>query len=219
LWVAGPYIVQTGNGDYSVQRLIDGHVLIWTEGAITYRLEIDMPLAEAVRMAESLAEFPETQSPAATPTSFHVNLRGRTTLAAAGQRLSFPIRLPTYPADLGPPHEVFVQRTSDDFLILIWLQPDDPTRVRLVLYELGPGVRLTKEDPPVLAETSVNGRRAVWVEGSHDLVVEGQDHAMVRFVDENVLIWTLGQGDEEITYRLEGDLPPDEAIRIAESVQ
>jgi hypothetical protein len=34
--------------------LIEGHVLIWTEGEITYRLETDMPLEEAVRVAESL---------------------------------------------------------------------------------------------------------------------------------------------------------------------
>jgi hypothetical protein len=33
---------------------VDGHVLIWTEGAITYRLETALPESEAIRIAESL---------------------------------------------------------------------------------------------------------------------------------------------------------------------
>jgi hypothetical protein len=35
-------------------RLIDGHVLIWTDGVTTYRLETALDLEEAVRVAESL---------------------------------------------------------------------------------------------------------------------------------------------------------------------
>jgi hypothetical protein len=34
--------------------LIEGHVLIWKEGDITYRLETDLPVEEAVKIAESL---------------------------------------------------------------------------------------------------------------------------------------------------------------------
>jgi hypothetical protein len=34
--------------------MITGNVLIWTDGALTYRLESDLPLAEARRIAESL---------------------------------------------------------------------------------------------------------------------------------------------------------------------
>ena len=54
LWTEGPYMIQQRDGDYAIRRLIDGHVLIWTEGEITYRLETDAPLDEAVKMAESL---------------------------------------------------------------------------------------------------------------------------------------------------------------------
>jgi hypothetical protein len=35
-------------------RLIDGHVLIWTDGNLTYRLETDLSLEEALKVAESL---------------------------------------------------------------------------------------------------------------------------------------------------------------------
>jgi hypothetical protein len=35
-------------------RLIEGHVLIWENGNITYRLETALDLKEAVKVAESL---------------------------------------------------------------------------------------------------------------------------------------------------------------------
>jgi hypothetical protein len=35
-------------------RLVEGHVLIWADGSLTYRLETELPLDEALRIAESL---------------------------------------------------------------------------------------------------------------------------------------------------------------------
>ena len=54
LWIEGPYIMVARSGDWDMIRLIEGHVLVWAEGDITYRLETDLPLEEAVRVAESL---------------------------------------------------------------------------------------------------------------------------------------------------------------------
>ena len=54
LWIEGPYIMVARSGDWDMTRLIEGHVLVWAEGDITYRLETDLPLEEAVRVAESL---------------------------------------------------------------------------------------------------------------------------------------------------------------------
>lgn len=57
LWTVGPYLVilQRGNrAGPEMHRLVRGNVLVWTEGEVTYRLESDLPLAEAVRIAESL---------------------------------------------------------------------------------------------------------------------------------------------------------------------
>jgi hypothetical protein len=34
--------------------MIDGHVLIWKEGGLTYRLETDLTLEEALKIAQSL---------------------------------------------------------------------------------------------------------------------------------------------------------------------
>lgn len=55
VWTVGPYPIRYSNGNIDFVRLIDGHVLIWTSGEITYRLETDLSLEEAVRVAESLA--------------------------------------------------------------------------------------------------------------------------------------------------------------------
>lgn len=57
IWAEGPYVLQFRRGsrvDYDLRRLVEGRVLIWVEGEITYRLETDLSLQEAVRVAESL---------------------------------------------------------------------------------------------------------------------------------------------------------------------
>jgi hypothetical protein len=54
LWAEGPYPLFLRNGNVEFVRLIEGHVLIWAEDEITYRLETDLSLAEAIKVAESL---------------------------------------------------------------------------------------------------------------------------------------------------------------------
>jgi len=39
---------------FVARRLVMGHVLVWAEGQITYRMKTNRPLEEAVRIAESL---------------------------------------------------------------------------------------------------------------------------------------------------------------------
>jgi len=58
IWAEGPYPLIMQNGDLFVERLIDGHVLIWEGDNITYRLETELPLEEAIRIAESLEPIP-----------------------------------------------------------------------------------------------------------------------------------------------------------------
>jgi hypothetical protein len=58
IWAVGPYPVRLRNGDLEVERLVNGHVLIWESGGVTYRLETDGSLEEAVRIAESLRSIP-----------------------------------------------------------------------------------------------------------------------------------------------------------------
>ena len=54
IWAVGPYPLRFSNGDLDFVRLVGGHVLIWTDGDLTYRLETDLGLEEAIKIAESL---------------------------------------------------------------------------------------------------------------------------------------------------------------------
>jgi hypothetical protein len=54
IWAIGPYPLRFSNGNLDFVRLIDGHVLIWAEGDVTYRLETDLSLEEAIKVAQSL---------------------------------------------------------------------------------------------------------------------------------------------------------------------
>jgi hypothetical protein len=58
LWMQGPHMLEykrTDNGltQMDVRRLVEGHVLIWEDNHITYRMECDLSLEEAVQVAES----------------------------------------------------------------------------------------------------------------------------------------------------------------------
>ena len=54
IWAVGPYPLILRTRDVAVVRLIDGHMLIWIVDGITYRVETDLPLEEAVRVADSM---------------------------------------------------------------------------------------------------------------------------------------------------------------------
>jgi hypothetical protein len=58
IWATGPYPLRLYNGELDFTRLIDGHVLIWAEGNMTYRLETNQSLEEAIKTAESLRAVP-----------------------------------------------------------------------------------------------------------------------------------------------------------------
>ena len=58
IWAVGPYPLLLRNGDMKIERLINGNVLIWEDGGVTYRLETDLSMEDAVRIAESLKPIP-----------------------------------------------------------------------------------------------------------------------------------------------------------------
>jgi len=57
-WGEGPYPLRMYNGDLEFTRLIEGHVLIWATDDVTYRIETDLTLQEAIKVAESLQPIP-----------------------------------------------------------------------------------------------------------------------------------------------------------------
>ena len=161
-----------------------------------------------------------TFAPAPTQTLI-VSLRtlaGRTTLVEAQKRLTFPIRLPAYPPDLGQPDDVFLQQLGGPYLVLVWLDKTQPADVKLSLHVFGPGTFADKIQPKVIQETRVNGGPAYWTEGLYMLQlqgVSGSDFGERRLIAGHVLIWKEGR----LTYRLETGASLDEAVRMAESLR
>lgn len=54
IWVVGQHLLQLRDGRVEPWYFVEGNVLIWFDGEITYRLESGLSLAETVRIAESL---------------------------------------------------------------------------------------------------------------------------------------------------------------------
>jgi hypothetical protein len=66
LWTRGEHLLQfehAGRVIDGTRRLVQGNTLIWTRGAVTYRLETGLPLREAVKIAESLRQAPGREPP------------------------------------------------------------------------------------------------------------------------------------------------------------
>jgi len=145
-----------------------------------------------------------------------LNLSGETTLEAARAQTGFAIPLPGYPADLGPPDQVYVQEMEGSFVILVWLDPAQPSQVRLSLHMIAPhSFALTKHAPKVIETTAVNRQIAFWTEGPYLIRLTNGDTDIQRLIDGHVLIWE----QDGLTYRLETDLSISEAVKIAESLK
>ncbi|MET8093432.1 hypothetical protein [Micromonospora sp. NPDC005220] len=137
-------------------------------------------------------------------------------LDEAQRAVRFPIRLP---AKLGPPERVLVA------------DPDATGRYRVatLLYD-GGALRVDAFDghldlafhkevsPPGANWVQVNGDFAVWVDGPH--VLSYVDRAGgIRRETARLAASTLIWQDNEVSYRLEGDLTKAEAIEIARSLR
>jgi hypothetical protein len=189
--------------------------------------------AEPTPVAPPQQEFPSTMVPlTATPalTSEPLipileRLAGERSLEGAQQLVDYPILLPSYPPDLGPPDRTFVQDAEGNMTILIWVDPSEPKQVLMSLHIIPPGSwAVEKMNPELVQETTVNGRYAIWAVGPYPVRFSNGDMDFVRLVDGHVLIWTDGEtlapdASAGVTYRLETQLSLEEAIRVAESLE
>jgi hypothetical protein len=163
-----------------------------------------------------------TVAPPAPVAPTDLGLAGETTLADAARLVDFAIRLPAYPADLGPPDQVFLQDLAGEALVLVWRDPADPSQTRMSLEILTSRMFVEKvlygDETQILSETQVGDAPALWVRGRHFLMVrrDGREEIELRrLVAGDVLIWTAGG----LTYRLESRLDLEEARRVAESLR
>jgi hypothetical protein len=180
------------------------------------------PALPAPTAPSGTAPATEAASLGPTPTPWRsvLNLTGETTLDRARTGLSWQIRLPTYPADLGPPDKVYRQEFAGTVVVLVWLESAPPQHVKMSLHQLGPATETfaQKGNTTLLKETTVNGQRALWIEGPHVLeyLIGGRVRTdLRRLVEGRVLVWV----ENRITYRLETTLPLEEAVKVAESLR
>jgi hypothetical protein len=149
-----------------------------------------------------------------------LDLPGATTLDQAQAQVSFTLRLPTYPPDLGQPERVFLMGNEGKIVTLVWLDPDDLSQARLILQVMSRGASGAKYYPWREERVTVNERSAAWLPDPHwiDYFLmgdDGQEITLRRYVDGPVLIWE----HDRATYRLESRLSREEAIQVAESVR
>jgi hypothetical protein len=142
-------------------------------------------------------------------------LPGETTLSAARDISPAPIRLPSYPSNLGAPDRVFLLEEVGGTVVLVWEQAESDELARLALYVIPAGELVRKLSPETVERVVVSGEPALWTTGDHFLEIVTGDPEKRVLVTGNVLIWT----EDGTTYRLETDLPLSEAISIAESLQ
>jgi hypothetical protein len=225
VWIEGVHILDFYNRSSSTEtelrRLINGPVLLWSEGGITYRLESDLSLGEAVKVAESLQGLPG--EPDATPMPYSVlSLQGETSLEDAQQQVGAAFKLPAYPADLGMPDKVFMQYTSrGPVAVLVWLEPGQQDRVRMVLYRvISRSPRTQADDERAIEEAQVNGERAEWSKEIPKISLRdvrgGQSAGNPSKVpNAHVLSWT----QDDVMYWLESGLSKEEAVKVAESMK
>lgn len=161
------------------------------------------------------ATAPAYGSPPPTLLPSVVDLAGRTTLAQARAKSTFPVRVPTYPPDLGQPLYVFEQDLQGDAVILVWDDRTSASHPSLSLFELSSGVLLYKFTASPIAVTKVHGQQAFWTSGPYQVELRDGTYDSRWVVTGHALIWAEGN----ITYRLETTLSLAEAVRIAESLR
>jgi hypothetical protein len=214
-------LVITLAGLLAVPQVRAGLIEFLQIGVVRIRLVAPTPTATPTLVAHTGTPRPPTPAPrpSATPYTSVLQLAGETTFEKAQASVTFPIFLPTYPGDLGKPDKVYLQDLGGQGVVLVWLDPNEPTRVRMSLHQFpAASFVIEKGEPNILEITTVNGELAAWTEGPYLLRIlrngrEGLDFG--RLITGHVLIWV----DNGITYRLETELSLKEAVRIAESLE
>lgn len=139
------------------------------------------------------------------------------TFAEAQEQSLTPLYLPTYPSDLAQPDHLYLYSSDKGWppaLIYVWPDAQPVAEDGLALYQID-AARFALKGVEVLEETTVNGERAFWLGEPHYFMVPDDEWQEWQFVDGNVLIWWHESG---LTFRLEGAVSLEEALRIAESL-
>ena len=169
-------------------------------------------------------------TPTPVPLGSTLLLGDRVTLAEARPSVPFPLRVPMLPS-LGPPDEVYVRQLASGKLVTFLyrarpgLPPEANTDVGLIVMQFqseGNAVGISKgllSPGTVIEEVDVSGNQGFWVAGTPHLVaypdLQGGFPPSASQVAGNVLVWSQAG----LTFRLEGEMTKEEALRIAGSMR
>ena len=136
------------------------------------------------------------------------------TLAEAQALVSFPIGVPQ---TLGPPEQIVV--SADRRVVSMdWTVDGQPVHLDQFDGELS--WIFIKRAPAPLTFVAVNGRDAIWFPNPHEVAYidsDGVERTEQARIAGPCLVWERPTPAGPVTQRLEGDLPQDRAITIAES--
>ncbi len=155
-------------------------------------------------------------SPTAAPPLAPSNIGRPASLEQAKSELGFTVSLPTYPSDIGQPNGVYLLTIGNAEVIALVYETDG---LSFMVQQAGSNVFIEKS-AEILEQAQVNGSRALWIADANHIVQfydeEGNLHIESRrLVEGNTLIWQR----DGVTYRLEGDISLEDAIKIAESLR
>lgn len=199
-----------------VQRLVAAAV------AVLVALATAMVISPAVRAAVfdflriGGVEIQENQPAPVTPSVDPPQPGERdVTLAQARAEAAFPLKLP---AALGEPANVRLIDGSPPRVVSMTFGAVDST-VHIDQFDGGLDPMFTKfASAGDIHRTDVNGVPAIWVDRPHVVIFDDRDgnlqEATARMAG-STLIWEA----DGITYRVEGDLTEEQAVRIAESMR
>ncbi len=203
-------------------------VALWTRRRILVAVAVGLLALLAIGAAARLAigAFELRVQPGVTPAPSTSpvdpdELGPATTLADAEARAGFRVALPPGP----PPAEVHLARVGDGGSAIVLTWPAEPDAPSIGGEGWGLLVIAVRGDEEValktvgvsdaIEETSVDGRRALWVDVPHLIWFETDAGPRGPYrVTGNTLIWGTPEG---VTYRIETSLPRAEAIALAES--
>lgn len=185
------------------------------------RLFVDETLPPVPTLVPAPAIAPPSATTRPTPTPVPLALLSAAPgepvdLGDLSERAGFPVWLPAQSSEWGTPDSAVLHDFANRSLVtIIWNDPIQPGR---------PVLTLSQSDIPELAykmigadqmtEVMVNGEKGMWIMGPHNLQLPIDGGSTGTYLASNVLIWS----DPRMTFRIEGDISLDDALRLAESL-
>ncbi|MEZ4518567.1 MAG: hypothetical protein R3C44_17685 [Chloroflexota bacterium] len=137
-------------------------------------------------------------------------------LGALNEFAAFPVRLPDVKEPWGEPDSAVVHQVANHSLLtLIWDDPRQPGHPYLTFSQTDiPQLAFKMVSADQVTWLQVQGHDGVWIQGPHTTGLLFDGTATDEQIASNVLLWS----DDAMTYRIEGDIAMEDAIRLAESL-